>query len=167
MMTEKNSLYTIEKGSFLFPYLSEWPGNFKGEISVGRNGFFKNGLLAYFDADCEILGHIKNKNCITTLSFIVSLEKKDSIDCIYTLSNVTRKYDSIARNFEGHYTGKWYIVQKMPSHPIKPELLGDYSVFEQMINSVIGVAGYVELDLKKKQHSITSFRDVLSSPKHL
>jgi hypothetical protein len=150
MITQKNSIYTFE-GSYSYPFILKLSDTFKGEISVDIKGFFKNGLFSFIDADCKILGHIKNKNSITTLSFILALDDLASVDCIYSLSNITSKYNPVMRNFEGHYIGKWYTNLQTSIPVFDPRLLRDYSKFEEIVNSAKTIGGYAELDLIQKE----------------
>jgi len=152
-MVTQNTHYTFE-GTFKNILALNLIDTFKGDICADPHGFFKKGLLTYVDDSCMILGHIKNKNYITTLSFIVSLENdQPRVDCIYTFSNMTSKYDPLSRNFEGYYVGKWFLNLQTPVPMLNRTLLQDYSEFEKIINSASQIGGYAELDLVKKEYS--------------
>lgn len=152
MINNTNSLY-IFNGLLNYYSMKDLTENFSGEISVDADGFFKDGRFMYGNdnIECRILGHVKNKDSVMQLSFIMALDDRTTVDLIFDLSNITGNYNPLTKNLEGHYVGKWCYNMNASSLPFNPDMMNNYSKFEKLMNSAEDdVRGDVRMDLIKK-----------------
>jgi hypothetical protein len=141
-MTHKNQIFTFD-GLRSIDITSGLDSmiDFKGNFSVNKKGFFKDGNIDG-EEGYKILGHVRrNVNAYNTrLAFILTIDDYAHPEKIFSLFS----YET--RNLEGTYIGGWYVN----AHQLNPELFRDYNKFMEFVDSSGSIGGYAEMTLKKK-----------------